>query len=84
MKKTIFMAALASVLVSCNSGGNNNTTDEDAASRNPTPGIQNANGNLPDTSNAMGLSTSDSTVRHGHDSLNDIAGDTTKGNNQKK
>ena len=81
MKKIIIMAAFASVLASCNSGNGTNGSGENDTTANPTPGILNANGNLPDTSNAMGLSTSDSTVQHGKDSLNDIGGDTTNKNN---
>ncbi|MBD0367421.1 MAG: hypothetical protein ICV53_15140, partial [Flavisolibacter sp.] len=63
MKKLVFMTAFASILASCNSGSSNSETADDNATRNPTPGIQNANGNIPDTHNAIGLSTSDSTIR---------------------
>ena len=74
------MAAFASVLASCNSGNGTGSGENDNTA-NPTPGVLNANGNLPDTSNAMGLSTSDSTVQHGRDSLNDIGGDTANKKN---
>ena len=74
------MAAFAAALVSCNSGNDNNT--EDDATRNVTPGIQNVNGNMPDTSNAISLSTSDSVARHEVDSLSDDTA--TKRTNRKK
>ncbi|MBD0279289.1 MAG: hypothetical protein ICV81_15210 [Flavisolibacter sp.] len=76
------MAAFALTMVSCNSGNSNSETAGDDATRNPTPGVLNANGNLPDTSNAMELSTSDSTAHHTKDSLSSIGGDTTNKNNK--
>ncbi len=74
------MAAFAFTLVSCGSGGDNSATDTDTSGPG-TPGVQNANGNMPDTTNAMNLSTSDSTAHHTQDSLSKGTSDTA---NKKK
>ena len=54
MKKLFFIIALFPVIFSCTS--NNKKTTEDSKSPSEV-GVQNANGNLPDTSNAINLST---------------------------
>ncbi|MBD0331741.1 MAG: hypothetical protein ICV66_03725 [Chitinophagaceae bacterium] len=40
------------LLAACNNNGKENATDDDTTAAN-TPGIQNVNGNVPDTTNAI-------------------------------
>lgn len=57
--KAIPIAALALLLLTaCNSGGKGNA-DEDTTGTNRT-GVENVNGNMPDTTNSMNLGTQDS------------------------
>ena len=52
--KKIFIVTIVSVLFSCNS--NDKKTTEDTKSKNEV-GVQNENGGIPDTTNAINLST---------------------------
>lgn len=52
MKNFIFLFLVSGLV--CIGCGNDTSQDEDTASPN-TPGVQNVNGNLPDTSNAVTL-----------------------------
>lgn len=53
MKKTFFLLLTAGVLVAC---GNNESTDETSTKSAPvTPGIDNVNGNIPDTNETIRL-----------------------------
>ena len=54
MKKTLIMIALSQVMYSCSS--NEKKTTEDAKNKNEV-GVQNNNGGIPDTTNAINLST---------------------------
>ncbi len=51
--KKIFIAAIVLILFSCKS---NETTTEDTKNSNQV-GVPNVNGNIPDTTNAINLST---------------------------
>ncbi len=66
MKKILFVIALAPVIFSCNS--NNKKTTEDTKSQNEA-GVQNVNGNVPDTTNAINLSTHKKDTTQSKDSL---------------
>ena len=59
MKKILFVFSIVA-LVSCNSDGNNSATD-DSTSVNKS-GVQNANGNLPDTTNSINVGTDSDTA----------------------
>lgn len=52
--KKIFIAALSLTIFSCNSSDKKTTED---AKNNNEVGVQNPNGNIPDTTNAINLST---------------------------
>lgn len=54
MKKIIFIIALSAGIFSCSS--NDKKTTEDTKDKNEV-GVQNVNGNIPDTTNAINLST---------------------------
>lgn len=67
MKKIVLMAAAVSVFAACNGGGEGQGGDTDTGGVN-APGIENVNGTIPDTSNAIKLSTSDTTSNREVDS----------------
>ncbi len=54
MKKILFIIALSPVFFSCTS--NNKKINESSGTTNQT-GVQNVNGNIPDTTNTINLST---------------------------
>ncbi len=54
MKKIFFIILLPAVIFSCSS--NDKKTTEDTKTTNEA-GVQNVNGNIPDTTNAINLST---------------------------
>ncbi len=54
MKKTLIIIALLQVMYSCSS--NEKKTTEDSQTQNEV-GVQNNNGGIPDTTNAINLST---------------------------
>lgn len=60
--KLILLAASSLIFFSCTSG--DKKTTEDSKSKNEV-GVQNVNGNIPDTTNAINLSThkKDTTIR---------------------
>ena len=67
MKKIILIVAITAGLCSCNSGGsgsssNSKPTDPTAN----TPGVVNANGNMPDTSNSITIEkhSKDTAIKH--------------------
>ena len=65
MKKIFFLFSIAAI-VSCNSDGSNSSAD-DTTSVNKT-GVQNVNGNIPDTTNSINVGTDTDTAGHeGHD-----------------
>jgi hypothetical protein len=63
MKRMIIIIGLVSVISGCNSSDKKKT---DSTKSDSEVGVQNANGNIPDTTNAMKLSTDkkDSAARH--------------------
>ena len=64
--KKIFIAAIVLILISCQS---NETTTEDTKNNNQV-GVPNVNGNIPDTTNTINLSTQKKdTVINSKDSL---------------
>ncbi len=66
--KKIFALALASVIFSCDSNDKKTTTEE-TQNKNEV-GVQNVNGNIPDTTNAIDLSTNKKdTTMNSKDSL---------------
>ena len=54
MKRMMLIVGLVSAIVGCNSGDKKKTEDTKTDSQ---VGVQNANGNIPDTTNAIKLST---------------------------
>jgi len=72
MKKAFFLFALTASLMACNSNDNNGvgtgprSTDEDTEATNVQV-VENVNGNIPDTTNSINISTEKGNV-----------GDTTK------
>jgi len=66
MKKALYFFAFAAVVAACNSNDSNSnnggvgngprSTDEDTAATNVQV-VENANGNMPDTSNSINIST---------------------------
>jgi hypothetical protein len=54
MKKVVFMSLITSVIFSCSSNDKKTTTD---SKNNNEVGVPNVNGNIPDTTNAINLST---------------------------
>jgi len=57
--KQIFFCGAILFLAACGDSGNK--TDENSAPI--RPGVENVNGNLPDTTNSITLDTNDTTVR---------------------
>ncbi len=54
--KTVFLLILISVLFACNNSGNTTTKiSPDSGGSGNTPGIENVNGNIPDTSAGIKL-----------------------------
>ncbi len=66
MKKIIFIIALSTGIFSCSS--KDKKTTEDSKSQNEA-GVQNVNGNIPDTTNAINLSTHKKDTTQSKDSL---------------
>lgn len=62
MKKVVFMSIITSIIFSCSSNDKKTTTND--SKNNNQVGVPNVNGNIPDTTNAINLSThkKDSTV----------------------
>ena len=58
MKQILFSTAIL-FLVACGDSGNNTDTNSAPV----RPGVENVNGNLPDTSNSISLDNSDTTIR---------------------
>ncbi len=55
MKKVVFITLITSVIFSCSSNDKKTTTDDTKNSN--QVGVPNVNGNIPDTTNAINLST---------------------------
>jgi hypothetical protein len=54
MKKMLFLIAMIAVIEGCSSGGSKKPADVNTPNE---AGVENANGNIPDTSNAIDLNT---------------------------
>jgi hypothetical protein len=55
MKKVVIMSIITSVIFSCSSNDKKSTTND--SKNNNEVGVPNVNGNIPDTTNAINLST---------------------------
>ena len=64
MRKALFAVLFVSFLAACNSNGNGKSAGDTISGPNVTT-VPNANGNMPDTSNSINLSTTapDSSAR---------------------
>lgn len=69
MKKPLAILTITLFLFSCNSDNNNDTSTEPAAASENPVGIQNVNGNLPDTTNTIDIGTHQPNEIRGTDSL---------------
>lgn len=70
MNKYIAIMCSALFLLSCNSDGKSDTSTEPASDAESTIGVQNVNGNIPDTTNTINIGTHQPNEIRGTDSLN--------------
>lgn len=60
MKKIFMIMMVAAAVAGCNSDGNGSSSEDTTGSN--TPGIENVNGNLPDTTNSINLDSDHDTT----------------------
>ncbi|MDQ6763222.1 MAG: hypothetical protein M3015_11425 [Bacteroidota bacterium] len=69
MKKSLLILGITLFLFSCNSDSKSNTSTTPAAGSENAVGVQNVNGNLPDTTNTIDIGTHQPNEIKGNDSL---------------
>lgn len=69
MKKSLLILCFALFLFSCNSDSKTETSTTPAAGDENAVGVQNVNGNIPDTTNTIDIGTHQPNQIKGNDSL---------------
>ncbi len=69
MKKSLLISCIALFLFSCNSDDKKDASDQPAAAGENAVGVENVNGNIPDTTNTIDIGTHQPNQIKGNDSL---------------